>query len=456
MSFNPQNPNGQASSANSAPVVLSTTQEAEIGIVTETAPATDTASSGLNGRLQRVAQRLTSLIGVLPTALVGGRLDTNIGSWLGSTAPTVGQKTMANGLPVSIASDQSVIPVSQSTAAATTAGWPMTGGTVARSATSWTSATSLDSTALLTVTGYGVCLITVNTPGTLTGGGIIFEGSDDGTTWFSVAAVRVESSTIETSFTLTASLKRAWVIPCSGFSTIRVRLNPVITGAGTTTVAMSAAANPRAMQPVVASALPLPTGASTETTLGTRLSESDFDTKTGSLTETAPGTDTASSGLNGRLQRVAQRLTSLIALLPSSLGQKTMANSLAVTLASDQSNLPASVSRQTFTAAPVVFTATTAVTSILAADASFGLDLVSLTIENNSATATEVVLYKDDGTTEVWRGYVPAGDMRGIVFPAGRELTQAAVNKAWKAKTVTSVSSVYITPHYIKNTAWAV
>lgn len=35
----------------------------------------------------------------------------------------------------------------------------------------------------------------------------------------------------------------------------------------------------------------------------------------GSLTETAPASDTASSGLNGRLQRVAQRITSLIALI---------------------------------------------------------------------------------------------------------------------------------------------
>lgn len=63
----------------------------------------------------------------------------------------------------------------------------------------------------------------------------------------------------------------------------------------------------------------LPTGASTETTLGTRLSESDFDTKVGSLTESAPASDTASSGLNGRLQRIAQRITSLIALLPTAL-----------------------------------------------------------------------------------------------------------------------------------------
>ncbi|TIN10377.1 hypothetical protein [Mesorhizobium sp.] len=33
-----------------------------IGAVTEAAPASDTASSGLNGRLQRIAQRLTSLL----------------------------------------------------------------------------------------------------------------------------------------------------------------------------------------------------------------------------------------------------------------------------------------------------------------------------------------------------------------------------------------------------------
>ncbi len=56
-----------------------------------------------------------------------------------------------------------------------------------------------------------------------------------------------------------------------------------------------------------------------ETALAERLTEADFDTKTGALTEAAPATDTASSGLNGRLQRIAQRLTSLIAQLPAAL-----------------------------------------------------------------------------------------------------------------------------------------
>lgn len=46
----------------------------------------------------------------LPAALVGGRLDENIGAWLGSTAPTVGQKASASSIPVVVASDQSNLP----------------------------------------------------------------------------------------------------------------------------------------------------------------------------------------------------------------------------------------------------------------------------------------------------------------------------------------------------------
>lgn len=88
-----------------------------------------------------------------------------------------------------------------------------------------------------------------------------------------------------------------------------------------------------ATQPISAVALPLPSGAST-------LAEQQTQTTAiGSLTETAPATDTASSGLNGRLQRIAQRLTSLIALFPSSIGTKASAASLSVVLASDQATI---------------------------------------------------------------------------------------------------------------------
>lgn len=55
----------------------------------------------------------------------------------------------------------------------------------------------------------------------------------------------------------------------------------------------------------------------------------------GAVGETAPASDTASSGHNGRLQRIAQRLTSVIALLPTAIGPQAKAASLAVTTATD-------------------------------------------------------------------------------------------------------------------------
>lgn len=71
---------------------------------------------------------------------------------------------------------------------------------------------------------------------------------------------------------------------------------------------------------------------------------SAINTNAGAANDAAPATDTDPSTLNGRLQRIAQNLSSLIALIPTSLGQKTMANSFAVTIASDQSSIPVSQS----------------------------------------------------------------------------------------------------------------
>lgn len=65
---------GAKAAAASFAVTNSTEDAAAIGAVTEAAPASDTASSGLNGRMQRIAQRLTSIIGLLPGALANGRL----------------------------------------------------------------------------------------------------------------------------------------------------------------------------------------------------------------------------------------------------------------------------------------------------------------------------------------------------------------------------------------------
>jgi hypothetical protein len=76
--------------------------------------------------------------------------------------------------------------------------------------------------------------------------------------------------------------------------------------------------NPVRVNPTGTTTQPV-SNTSIDVALSTRLDTADFDTKVGSLTEAAPASDTASSGLNGRLQRIAQRITSLIALLPAAL-----------------------------------------------------------------------------------------------------------------------------------------
>jgi hypothetical protein len=71
---------------NTSALALEATQVAQstlLGAVTETAPANDTASSGLNGRLQRIAQRLTSILTALSdrtqkTQITNGTVDGEI------------------------------------------------------------------------------------------------------------------------------------------------------------------------------------------------------------------------------------------------------------------------------------------------------------------------------------------------------------------------------------------
>lgn len=89
----------------SSPVVIASNQTSIPinGTVTATGPLTDAQL-----RATPVPVSTTQL----PAALVGGRLNVNIGAWLGSTAPGVGQNLMASSIPVVLATDHTVISVS--------------------------------------------------------------------------------------------------------------------------------------------------------------------------------------------------------------------------------------------------------------------------------------------------------------------------------------------------------
>jgi hypothetical protein len=95
---------GDASAANQTlQLTQATTTNTNLGPVTETAPTTDTASSGLNGRLQRLAQRITSLIALLPTALgAGGGLKVDGSGTALPVSGTVAASGVATGAIVDL------------------------------------------------------------------------------------------------------------------------------------------------------------------------------------------------------------------------------------------------------------------------------------------------------------------------------------------------------------------
>lgn len=178
-------------------------------------------------------------------------------------------------------------------------------------------------------------------------GSVIIEASLDNITWVTTTYSALTTGNDSTTFSAPTSGQ----INTVGFDYIRFRSNTIASGSVTMVLQASRlVSNVMLDNPLptgsntigaisqsgtwnitnVSGTVSLPTGAST-------LAEQQTQTTAiGSLTETAPATDTASSGLNGRLQRIAQRLTSLIALFPSSIGTKTSAASLSVVLASDQ------------------------------------------------------------------------------------------------------------------------
>ena len=99
-----------------AAAVLNAAPTTQYGLVTRNIPAGTQAVSAASLPLPTGAATSALQGGGLPAALVGGRLDVNTGAWLGSTTPTVGQKAMSASLPVTIASDQSTLPIAQQSA----------------------------------------------------------------------------------------------------------------------------------------------------------------------------------------------------------------------------------------------------------------------------------------------------------------------------------------------------
>jgi hypothetical protein len=155
---------------------------------------------------------------------VGGRLDANVGAWLGSTAPTVGQKVMADSLPVVIASDQSSLPVAVSPAADVTASGTITAidpaGIIGYNSVS-SSVPAADTSVSVAITGHSTVEATIT--GTWTGN-LIFESTSDGTNWQTTHARSTGSHTGSyLGYGYNAAFPTMYRANVAGFSEFRVR-----------------------------------------------------------------------------------------------------------------------------------------------------------------------------------------------------------------------------------------
>lgn len=156
----------------------------------------------------------------------------------------------ATPVPVSGTFFQATQPISgtvtanQGTAAASTAGWPDIQGTVAATTAAWTSATVVDTAISAATTGYGCILIDARiSGGGVASGAIVFEASRDGGANYNpleviLSAVVIPGEQITgMNYGLVAG-SAYFERGISGFTNVRVRLNPVITGGGTVNLAI--------------------------------------------------------------------------------------------------------------------------------------------------------------------------------------------------------------------------
>lgn len=195
---------GRAADIASRPVALSNEDVTLLGATNETAPASDTATVGLNGRLQRIAQNITAFIALFPGALAGnGGLKVG----LPDVRPAAVNIT-ARDIVSSSASGQNAVGI-------------VTGAPTANSTNS--QAINGESTARIQITGTWT-------------GTLAFEGSaDGGTTWFAQPARG--TGTVYTLGSVTGN--GLFTVDVSGLTNLRVRSTAVMTGIAVTQMTLA-------------------------------------------------------------------------------------------------------------------------------------------------------------------------------------------------------------------------
>lgn len=275
MAYNPQNPNGQATAANSSPVVLASDQSAVPitdnsgsitvdGIVT----VTQSTASNLKVDLSGTSANATAIKvdGSAVTQPVSGTITANAGT--GSF--TVAQGTAANlnatvvGTGTFAVQADTELPAATALADAVSNYTTTTAGaaSIAFNGTSWDRVKTSDAVAgtgandtvvgiLAASTGPGYSIrynptalatatnstSAINVEGantmvwgisTTTTGTFIFEGTADNTNWYSIEVFDASADLWVTNTSLTPTLGKAYYVACSGLRQIRIRVTATL------------------------------------------------------------------------------------------------------------------------------------------------------------------------------------------------------------------------------------
>lgn len=233
---------------------IALTTSAQTGSVTETAPATDTASSGLNGRLQRIAQRITSLIAALGSPFqAGGSIGNTSFDATQATASNLNAQVVGSvsagsadsGKPVKVGAkynasnptyadgDRGDLQIDQNGKLKVKIDDAVQVYFNDNSGTG--SLGSLNSTTSQDVAGRGSA--SVNISGTWVGT-VTFQGSNDGSTFFTITGIDQSDQ----SFDQTTTANGTWTFNVAGLTKLQIKMTAYTSGTASVAVRVGGAA----------------------------------------------------------------------------------------------------------------------------------------------------------------------------------------------------------------------
>lgn len=273
--------------------------------------------------------------------------------------------------------------------------------------TSQATLTAADDAITLSGQGFGAwsCQMTGTHSGTQ-----VFEGSNDGSNWFSIYMTPPGSSAAVASVTANGQ----WVGSVA-YSQFRVRRSVATSGSVAVTVC-------RLMMPV------------------------DPGAGGGGSLVAAAG-DVAHDGVDsGNPVKVgAQARTSN----PTAVANADRVNFIADKLGKQ---IVVGAIRELKGVQKTTITTSVAETTIVTAVASTFLDLYGLILANTSATIVTVTIRDTTGGSAIAIIEVPANDTRGFMLPVDTAIPQTTANTNWTAQGDASITSLEVTAFYVKNT----